>query len=96
MGAISDFLDKNVSEVDLASNVFDLNCEFLLLAFAEKVFSDIEMFEAFCCCCFSPVAACAVVVVDDGGQGDVRHVQIGDTEAEVNSIFDTLVIRYDL
>ena len=41
MGAISDFLDENVSEVDLASNVFDLNCEFLLLAFADIFFSEI-------------------------------------------------------
>ena len=68
MGSISEFLGKNVSTVDFSGNVFYLGCEILLLAFAEKVFSDIEMFEAFCCCCcFGPVTACAVVIVGDGG-----------------------------
>ena len=66
MGAISEFLRENLSAVELYRNVFYLDCKFLLLEFAGKVFSDIKMFEAFCCCCFGPVAACAVAVVDDG------------------------------
>ena len=67
MGAISEFLGENVSEVDLSGSMLYINCELLLLPFADIVFSDIYMFEAFCCCCFGPVVACAVVVVDDGG-----------------------------
>ena len=53
------------------------------------------MLESLVCRCFGPVAACAVVVVDDGGKGDVRHIQIGGTEAEVNGTFDALVCSHD-
>ena len=67
LGAITDFLGENASVVDVSGNVFDLDGEVLLLAFTEKVFLEVEMFEAFSCCCFVPVAECAVVVVDDGG-----------------------------
>ena len=54
------------------------------------------MLESLGCRFFGPVAACAVVAVDDGGQGDVRHIQIGGAEAEGNGIFDVIICRHDL
>ena len=47
--------------------MFYLESEFLLLVFVDKVFSEIDIFEAFCCCFIGQVATCAVVVVDKGG-----------------------------
>ena len=57
MGDISEFLGENFSAVDFYGNVFDLEYEVLLLEFTDKVFSEIEMFEAFCCCFLGPVAS---------------------------------------
>ena len=91
MGAIAEFLGENVSAVDVSVKKIDLDGEFLLLEFAHKIFSQVEMFESFGCCCFVPVTACAVVIVDNGGQGDVRHVHIGGAVAQGNVIFDALV-----
>ena len=54
------------------------------------------MLESLGCRFFCPVIAFAVVLVDEGGQGDVRHVQIGSAEVEGNSIFDALICRHDL
>ena len=51
-----------------------------MLAFADKVFSGVDMFESFGCCCFGPVVACTVVVVDNSGQGNASLVQIGGAE----------------
>ena len=67
VGAIAELLGKNVRAVDFAGNVFYLYCKVLLLAFVDKVLSEIEIIEAFFRCCFLPVAACRVVVVDNGG-----------------------------
>ena len=53
------------------------------------------MFESFGPRCFGLVASCTVVVVDNGGQGDVRHIQIGGAVTEVNGIFDALVCPHD-
>ena len=39
VGAIAEFLGENVSAVDVAGNVFDLDGEVLLLVFWDKVFS---------------------------------------------------------
>ena len=64
VGAILEFLDENVSAVDFSGNVFYLECEALLLSFADKIFSEIEMFEDFF---LGPVKACAAVVVHNGG-----------------------------
>ena len=66
VSAIAEFLGENVSAVDFSGNMFYLDCKVFLLAFAEKNFSGIEIFVAFCCC-FLPVLACTVVVLDDGG-----------------------------
>ena len=96
VGAISEFLGENVSAVDVSGNVFDLDRKVLLLEFADKFFLEVHMFESFGCCFFGPVTVCTGVVVDDGGQGDVRHVQIGGAVAEVNHIFGALVCRHDL
>ena len=67
VGSIAEFLGENVSAVDVARNMFDLDGKALLLSFADKVFSEVEMFDSFGCCFFGPVVACVVVVVDDGG-----------------------------
>ena len=74
VGAIAEFLGENISAVDVSGNMFDLDREFLLLGYAEKVFLEVDIFESFGCHCFVPVAACAVFVADDGGQGDVWNV----------------------
>ena len=68
MGAIAESLGKNVSAVGVAGNVFDFDGEVLLLAFTDKIFLEVEMFEDFGgCCCFGPVAVFAVIVVDNSG-----------------------------
>ena len=66
-----------------------------MLEFADNVFLEVEMLESLGCRLFCPVIAFAVVLVDEGGQGDVRHVQIGSAEVEGNSIFDALICRHD-
>ena len=53
VGAILEFLDENVSAVDFSGNVFYLDCEVLLLAFADNFFSQIEMFKPFVVAVFS-------------------------------------------
>ena len=62
VGAIVEFLSENVG-----GNMFYLDCEVLLLVFADKFFPDIEMIETFLHCFFGPFAACTVVAVDNGG-----------------------------
>ena len=92
MGTFAEFLGENFSAVDFSGNVFDMDCEVLLLVFAEKVLLEVETVEAFCCCCcFIPITACKVFVVDNGGQGYVNHVKISDSVSERNGIFDAFI-----
>ena len=91
VGTIAEFLGENISAVGVAGNVLDLDGDVLLLAFEDNLFSEVEMFEAFSCCCFGPVSECAVAIVDNGGQGDVRHYQIGGAVVEGNGVFDALL-----
>ena len=67
VGAILKFLGENVISVGFSGNVFHMDSEVLFLAFTDKLFLDIDIFEAFCCCFLGQVATCAVVVVDKGG-----------------------------